>query len=124
MSQRIDKAWGWEEVIVNNDLYCGKLLHLNAGAVSSTHSHRYKHETFYVLRGRVRILVGGNGYILWEGQSVGVPPKTLHRFQGLEDSVIIEFSTPHSDSDVYRITASKPAPKEQYGEALQRSDRI
>ena len=30
-----------------------------------------------------------------------------HRFKGLEDSVIIEFSTHHLDSDSYRLEESK-----------------
>ena len=36
------------------------------------------------------------------GLSILIEPNTKHRFTGLEDSEIIEFSTHHEDSDSYR----------------------
>ncbi len=40
--------------------------------------------------------------IMIPGDSVRIRPGTKHRFTGLEDSEIIEFSTHHEDSDSYR----------------------
>lgn len=41
--------------------------------------------------------------ILEPGDSVHLPAGTIHRFSGLEDSEIFEFSTLHDDADVVRI---------------------
>ena len=40
--------------------------------------------------------------IMKEGDSIRITPGVKHRFTGLEDSEIIEFSTHHEDSDSYR----------------------
>jgi len=49
----VDKDWGRELWIVNNDKYCGKILELNKGYRCSIHYHKIKDETFYILEGRV-----------------------------------------------------------------------
>lgn len=102
-----DKLWGSELWIVNNELYCGKILTLREGYQCSLHYHKNKHETFYVLSGRVRMEFGMQTTILLPGDSVVVPPLTPHRFAGLMDSQIIEFSTHHEDDDSYRIENSR-----------------
>lgn len=109
MPEWVEKVWGKEEVIVNNGLYCGKILHLNKGARSSLHCHRVKHETFYVLDGRIHLEIEGHGHpeLLIPGDRRTILPTQYHRFEGLEDSRIIEFSTTHSDSDVFRKEPSQ-----------------
>jgi oxalate decarboxylase/phosphoglucose isomerase-like protein (cupin superfamily) len=109
-----DKLWGSEEWVVNNALYCGKLLRIKKGASCSLHFHTTKHETFYCQSGLVRIMLEDDGermitrIVLEPGCSIEVPPKCPHMFVGLEDSVLIEFSTHHEDSDSHRITQSQP----------------
>ena len=40
--ERHEKGWGYELWIVNNNLYCGKILHFNNGKkCSRAHSCRY-----------------------------------------------------------------------------------
>ena len=46
------KLWGYEQIIVNDELYCGKILTvLPAGFACSIHYHVNKQETFHILRG-------------------------------------------------------------------------
>lgn len=106
MSETVKKVWGEEEVIVNNPMYCGKLLKIRKGAKSSLHYHKEKHETFYVLSGGVTLEMDHYSVNLYPAQSAVIAPDCAHRFEGLEDSVIIEFSTHHSDDDVVRLEAS------------------
>ena len=40
------------------------------------------------------------------GHSILITPNTKHRFTGLENSEIMEFSTHHEDSDSYREEVS------------------
>jgi mannose-6-phosphate isomerase-like protein (cupin superfamily) len=98
-----EKVWGSEEWIVNNYAYCGKFLHLKKGKRCSLHYHKNKNETFYVLRGKVLMEVDGKEKIMKKGDIQHITPLTKHRFSGLKDSVIIEFSTHHEESDSYRV---------------------
>ncbi len=106
--KHVEKLWGSEDWIVNNKKYCGKILNLKSGFQSSLHSHKNKHETFYLLEGKVLLELGNElrKTILNVGESAILEPGTKHRFIPLENSRIIEFSTHHEDSDTYRDTES------------------
>jgi len=104
----VPKGWGGEVWIWNSGLYCGKKLILKKGKRCSLHYHPQKTETFYVQSGKVQMeLKHPDGteekLVLEAGDSVHLPARTIHRFTGIEDSEIFEFSTPHSDEDVVRI---------------------
>tara|TARA_Y100000034_G_C6898257_1_gene414635 strand:+ start:145 stop:1881 length:1737 start_codon:yes stop_codon:yes gene_type:complete len=99
--KKVDKVWGSEEWIVNRD-YCGKILNLNKGFRCSIHHHKEKDETFYVLEGQVLLEVDGEKKVLNVGDKYLIEPGQKHRFTGIENSKILEFSTHHEDSDSYR----------------------
>lgn len=108
------KSWGWEEWIVNNDLYCGKRLHFTKlDGSTSLHFHAKKHETMYVERGEFLVTIIDTNLAeerrikLQPGHSLVIPPNTVHRISALflddGEAVMVEFSTHHEDSDSYRI---------------------
>ena len=99
--KEVKKEWGKEVWITNRD-YCGKKLVLNKGFRCSIHHHKNKDETFYILKGKVLMEIDNKKHIMLPGHSILITPNTKHRFTGLEDSEIIEFSTHHDDSDSYR----------------------
>lgn len=106
------KMWGKEEDIFNNEKYCGKKLHLKEGFRCSIHAHT-KEETFYIDKGFVFMeLENSNGEmensILRTKDIVHILPNKYHRFSGLKNSVIIEFSTPDTESQ--RKTQSEKIP--------------
>ncbi len=99
----VKKVWGREEIIVNNEKYCGKILVLNRGYRCSIHRHP-KDETFYVQSGEVYLELENNqgsmeSAILLPTSVVHISPSRWHRFSGLENSVIFEFSTPDTESE-------------------------
>ncbi len=105
------KSWGWEEWIVNNDLYCGKRLHFHkAGGQTSLHFHVNKHETMFVEKGEFEIwridTKSATEHVnyLEMGESIVIPPNTPHRIVAVQpNSILVEFSTHHENSDSYRI---------------------
>lgn len=104
MTRKIhEKVWGHEEWIVNTPAYCGKFLYLKMGKRCSLHYHKKKDETFYILKGKVLMEVNEKEKIMKEGDNQHITPMTKHRFSGLKDSVIIEFSTHHEEEDSYRV---------------------
>jgi len=103
----VEKEWGKEIWIVNRD-YCGKILVLNKGFRGSIHHHKIKDETFYINKGKVLLELGSKKMVMTLGNSIIIEPNQKHRFTGLEDSEIIEFSSHHEDGDTYRDELSGP----------------
>ncbi|HEY5220735.1 MAG TPA: PfkB family carbohydrate kinase [Candidatus Paceibacterota bacterium] len=101
------KVWGYERWVENNDRYCCKILGVNKGYQCSLHYHKNKDETFLVTEGQIRFELGDEVMHLRPGSFIRVPPNTPHRFAGIEDSLIMEFSTHHDDADSYRIEESR-----------------
>jgi mannose-6-phosphate isomerase-like protein (cupin superfamily) len=99
--KKIKKEWGEERWIINES-YCGKILLLKRNFRCSLHFHKKKDEVFYVIRGKVLMELGNKKFIMNPEDSIRVLPNTLHRFTGLTDAQIIEFSSHHEDSDSYR----------------------
>jgi quercetin dioxygenase-like cupin family protein len=106
----VEKVWGHEEWIANNDKYCGKKMVLRKGFRCSMHHHKLKDETFYVASGKVLLEMDFDGQksqrILMPGDVQHIKIGLWHRFTGLQDSEIFEFSTYHMDDDSYRRTTS------------------
>jgi mannose-6-phosphate isomerase len=105
--RRVDKPWGHEVWWAHTADYAGKLLYVNAGHQLSLQLHREKDESSYLMSGRLRLTYGpsvddlevreiGPGYA-WR-----VEPGTVHSIEALEDSVVLEVSTPHLE-DVVRL---------------------
>ena len=100
--KKVSKVWGEELWMANTELYCGKKLILMKGKRCSLHKHKNKDETFYIDKGKVLMEVGDETKVIEKGDVVRIKPNIKHRFSGLSDSVIIEISTHHEDSDSYR----------------------
>ena len=101
--KKVKKTWGQELWIVNNDLYCGKILTLKKDKCCSIHYHKLKIETFFILEGKIKLELFGKTLIMEKGDSYNLNQYDIHRFIGLKDSEILEISTHHEDSDSYRI---------------------
>ena len=108
--QVVKKDWG-EEIWTLNDKefnLCSKLLNVNADRGFHFHSHLNKKEQFFVFRGAVKYFEIDPetrevcSIILNVGDSIFINPATSHSILALKDSVIIETSTFHEDSDSYR----------------------
>jgi mannose-6-phosphate isomerase-like protein (cupin superfamily) len=103
--KQVDKTWGYEVWLENNELYCGKILHCFKDKWSSQgkyHYHKIKDETFYVLKGKVILDINGWHHYLNKGDKIRIQPNTKHRFiSKVKESEILEISTHHEDSDSY-----------------------
>ncbi len=106
-AEKVEKPWGWELIWALTDRYCGKLLFVRAGQALSLQYHEVKDESWYVERGRATLELGTVGGALETGE-IGpgdcfhFPPGTVHRLRALEDTLIVEVSTPDL-GDVVRL---------------------
>ena len=74
--------------------YCGKYLFLFDGQRCPFHDHQQKHETFFVVKGKVQMTVDGNNRIMNEGDVLAMPPGQKHSFAGIGNALVLEISTP------------------------------
>jgi mannose-6-phosphate isomerase-like protein (cupin superfamily) len=103
----IDKPWGHELIWAKTSRYVGKILHVRAGEALSLQYHRVKDETIMVLSGRLRFEFFADGEEpitreLGPREPVHVTPGLRHRMIAIEDTDVLEVSTPELD-DVERI---------------------
>ena len=103
---RVEKPWGYELHWAKTDRYVGKILHVAAGHALSLQYHNQKDETIYLYSGRLLYELEVAGSLtkreMGPGDSVHVPPKTVHRMTAIEDCDVLEVSTPELD-DVVRL---------------------
>jgi mannose-6-phosphate isomerase-like protein (cupin superfamily) len=105
--RRVEKPWGWELVWAETEDYVGKLLFVRAGQSLSLQYHEMKDESWLVQQGRASLQLGEIGGEL-ETVEIGPDdvfryrPYTVHRVTAIEDTLIVEVSTPHLD-DVVRL---------------------
>lgn len=68
-------------------------VHYTPGAGASPHVHQ--HESLaYVVRGKVRMKVGEEEYVLNAGDVCKHPQGVLHSVEGIENSVVVEIKSP------------------------------
>jgi mannose-6-phosphate isomerase-like protein (cupin superfamily) len=112
----VEKPWGREIWFADQPAYAGKLLEVRKGCRLSLQYHERKTETLYLLSGRMSLtfhatapgatpsaaVTPADQFEWLPGQSVHIPTRTVHRFEALEDSVLIESSTPDL-TDIVRL---------------------
>ena len=98
--KRVEKPWGFEIHWAPDNLpYMGKLIHINSGKRLSLQRHDKKQESWFLIKGRAKVvwdneegelieteLESEQGYTCSVGQR--------HRLVGITDCDIIEVSTP------------------------------
>lgn len=105
---RVEKPWGHELIWAIADDYVGKILFVRAGHSLSLQFHNEKDESWYVESGRAELELGDVGQailnreVIVAGACFRFRPGTVHRVTALQDTTILEVSTPHLD-DVVRL---------------------
>jgi mannose-6-phosphate isomerase len=112
--KRVDKPWGYELLYATTEFYCGKVIFIRSGEQLSLQFHRKKDETIFVQFGRMELEIGEPGKpvdteVVGPGRAFRLRPGTVHRMRALEDTTILEVSTPELD-DVVRL-------EDRYGRA-------
>ena len=101
--------------IVNDagNCYCGKFIFMFSGQRCPKHYHRFKKETFFVVKGKVRMNIDNMKLVLNRGSTTTVERTKKHEFIALEDSLILESSNPDmlfdsifSDSEINNVIFS------------------
>ena len=106
--RKVEKPWGHELIWAESGRYVGKVLFVKAGESLSLQFHREKEESWLVQAGRAKLELGPAGdallneEVIATGAAFHFRPGTVHRVTALEDTTILEVSTPELD-DVVRL---------------------
>jgi mannose-6-phosphate isomerase len=106
--RKVEKPWGHELIWAVTGVYCGKVLFVKKGHSLSLQFHREKDESWFIHAGRAKLELGEVGAPMLQeevvagGSAFHYPPGTVHRITALEDTTILEVSTPQLD-DVVRL---------------------
>ena len=103
----VEKPWGRELWVAHTDKYALKIIEVNKGTRSSLQYHLRKHEHIYVDSGTLQVeWENDHGEmetrVLQPGDVVENRPGRKHRVTAIENTRLIEVSTPELD-DVVRI---------------------
>ena len=79
--------------------YCGKFLFMFDGQTCPRHYHKMKHETFFIVKGRIRMRMGDDEFVMNQGDVLTMPPGTYHSFAGLGNALVLEVSMPSVRGD-------------------------
>ena len=106
--RKVEKPWGHELIWAETDRYVGKVLFVKAGEALSLQFHRVKEESWLVQSGRAKLELGSAGdpvlreEVIAAGASFHLRPGSVHRVTAIDDTTILEVSTPELD-DVVRL---------------------
>ncbi len=103
----VEKPWGRELWVAQSDEYVMKIIEIRAGTRPSLQYHRIKHEHIYIDQGLVRFeLEQPDGTMSVQecgpGEVIEVIPGRKHRVSAIQDTRLLEVSTPQLD-DVIRV---------------------
>ncbi len=104
---KTEKPWGYELLYAYTPKYVGKLIFVKKGHRLSLQYHQFKEESMYILSGKARIYSGEDetkltSLVFEPGGTIRLRPLTRHRVEALEDTTLLEVSTPELD-DVVRL---------------------
>lgn len=91
--------WIANEIKAN---YCGKVLFVFDGQACPMHHHHDKHETFFVVQGKVQMICDGQERIMSSGDILVMDVnQNKHSFTGVGNALLLEISKPCILSDNY-----------------------
>ena len=112
----VQKKWGAEFIVVNNDKFCLKYLLFYKGGKISFHAHHVKTELFNCISGKLGIITQNRPENYFEGDvkkgifragdKILLEPYTYHSLEAFEDSIIVEISTTDRVEDSFRLNES------------------
>ena len=107
LPRKTEKPWGFELLFALTPKYAGKVIFVKKGHRLSLQYHKKKDETMYIYAGKARIEIEGSdgqltSSIAQPGYCIRIPPLTKHRVEAIEDTTLLEVSTPELE-DVERL---------------------
>ena len=72
--------------------YLMRIFEVDPGGVIPRHEHPWEHE-IYVLKGRLKVIIGDQEYIVTEGYAIYIPPNVPHEYMNIGDETAMFICT-------------------------------
>ena len=104
------KPWGFFETLMETETSKVKLLSVSPNQKLSLQKHRFRSETWYVIRGEAKITKGNERFTMVSGDSVVIKQNEEHRLENISDErleiIEIQTGTYFGEDDIIRIEDS------------------
>ena len=77
--EKIERPWGWYQVIDSGRRYKTKNLVVNPGKSLSLQFHYHRSEHWVVVGGTAMVLIDGKEVFVYENESIFVPQTSKHK---------------------------------------------
>ena len=105
--EKIERPWGYFEVIMENKFSKIKLIQVMPGQKLSLQRHKYRSETWHLIQGKAKVTRGEEKFTLELGDSVNIARNQIHSLENPENIPleIIEIQTGEylGEDDIVRI---------------------
>mgnify|MGYP001253330717 FL=1 len=107
---REERPWGYFETLMETDTSKVKLLCVLPNHRLSLQKHKYRSETWYVIRGEAKVTKGNERFSMLSGDSVIIGQNEEHRLENLSNETLeiieIQTGTYFGEDDIIRIKDS------------------
>ena len=107
---REERPWGYFETLMEVETSKVKLLSVKPNHKLSLQKHKYRSETWYVIRGEAKVTKGSEKFSLLSGDSVIIDQNEEHRLENLSNKTLeiieIQTGTYFGEDDIIRIQDS------------------
>jgi len=104
MNETVEKPWGYEYLMYQNEEMAIWLLHIDAGKETSLHCHNLKTTTMVVLDGQVEIHGLNSNFNLKELEILEIENGTFHKNFSKHGAYLFEIEKPNLKLDLYRLS--------------------
>ena len=115
--EKVERPWGWYQVIDSGNRYKTKNIEVNPGCSLSLQYHYHRSEHWVVVGGTAKVRVGDDERCLHQNESIYVPPTVLHRLSNPGKIplriVEVQCGTYLEEDDIIRVD-------DEYGRIAQR----
>ena len=106
--EKIERPWGWYQVIDSGGRYKTKNIEVLPGHSLSLQYHHHRSEHWVVVGGTAKVIIDDKEFFLYENQSIFVPQTSKHRLTnpGKIPLRIVEVQTGSylEEDDIVRIS--------------------
>ena len=104
--EKVERPWGWYQVIDSGNRYKTKNIEVNPGCSLSLQFHYHRSEHWVVVEGTAKVTIDDEEKLLSEGQSVYVPLSSKHRLENPGEHQItlieVQIGTYLGEDDIVR----------------------
>ena len=97
MLEKINKPWGYYQILDSQNGYQLKKLFVNPKSKLSLQSHKYRSEHWVVLYGQATVTIDKNVYELSVNESIYIPMASKHRLENNTDKELVVGETQIGD---------------------------